>query len=202
MGHGAHFLADLVIVLGAAAVATVLFHALRLPLVLGYILAGLIIGPHVPVPLVADPALVGALSELGVILLMFSIGTELDLGKLARVGPQAGVTAAIEVGLMVTLGYLLGQTLVALDGDRASTETYVCARHLLLGAEQELAFAGRYLDQLECRDGQWKISHRRVVMDWCHRVAVDVERSGDAFGALSKGAQGEPDPSYELFGNL
>ncbi|MCA9676106.1 MAG: cation:proton antiporter, partial [Myxococcales bacterium] len=111
MGHGAHFLADLVIVLGAAAVATVLFHALRLPLVLGYILAGLIIGPHVPVPLVADPALVGALSELGVILLMFSIGTELDLGKLARVGPQAGVTAAIEVGLMVTLGYLLGQTL-------------------------------------------------------------------------------------------
>ena len=98
--------------------------------------------------------------------------------------------------------HLLGQTLIALDGDKASTETYVYARHLLLGAEQELAFAGRYLDQLECRDGHWKICHRRVVMDWCHRVAVDDERSGDTFGALSKGFQGEPDPSYDLFGSL
>ncbi|MEH6590451.1 MAG: nuclear transport factor 2 family protein [Halioglobus sp.] len=98
--------------------------------------------------------------------------------------------------------HLLGQTLIVLDGDKANTETYVFARHLLLGAEQELAFAGRYLDQLECRDGQWKISHRRVVMDWCHRVAVDDERSGDAFGALSKGAQGQSDPSYDVFGSL
>ncbi|MCB1691088.1 MAG: nuclear transport factor 2 family protein [Halioglobus sp.] len=98
--------------------------------------------------------------------------------------------------------HLLGQTLITLDGDRANSETYVYARHLLLGAEQELAFAGRYLDQLECRDGQWKIAHRRVVMDWCHRVAVDDERSGDAFGALSKGSNGVSDPSYDLFGTL
>jgi hypothetical protein len=98
--------------------------------------------------------------------------------------------------------HLLGQTFIALDGDKANTETYVCARHLLLGAEQELVYTGRYLDQLECRDGQWKIRHRRVVMEWCHRVAVDDERSSEAFGALSKGVQGEQDPSYNLFGKL
>ncbi|CAA0094842.1 putative protein [Halioglobus japonicus] len=97
--------------------------------------------------------------------------------------------------------HLLGQTLIELTGDSANTETYVYARHLLLGAEQELAFAGRYLDKMACRDGHWKILHRRVVMDWCHRIAVDDERSGDAFGSLSKGSQGESDPSYKLFGN-
>lgn len=97
--------------------------------------------------------------------------------------------------------HLLGQTLIEMDGDKANTETYVYARHLLLGADQELAFAGRYLDQLEYRDGQWKIRYRRVVMDWSHRVTVDDERSGDAFGVLSKGSQGESDPSYELFGS-
>ena len=98
--------------------------------------------------------------------------------------------------------HLLGQTLVEMNGDKANTETYVYARHLLLGAEQELAFAGRYLDKLEYRDGLWKIFHRRVVMDWSHRVSVDDERSGDAFGALSNGSQGESDPSYDLFGNV
>jgi SnoaL-like protein len=97
--------------------------------------------------------------------------------------------------------HLLGQTLIELDGDSANTETYVYARHLLLGAKQELAFAGRYLDQLQCRDGRWKISHRRVVMDWCHRVAVEDERTGDAFGSLSKGSARASDPSYDLFGN-
>lgn len=47
------FLQNLTIVLATAAVAAVLFQKLRLPVVLGYIIAGLIIGPHVPIPLVA-----------------------------------------------------------------------------------------------------------------------------------------------------
>lgn len=111
MGPASHFLADLVTVLGVAAVTTVLFHWLRQPVVLGYVLAGLIIGPHVSIPLVADARLISTLSELGVILLMFSIGIELDLRKIARIGPQAGLTALIEVGMMVSLGFLLGQLL-------------------------------------------------------------------------------------------
>jgi monovalent cation:H+ antiporter-2, CPA2 family len=105
--HG-EFLTDLLIVLGTAAVTTVVFQALRQPVALGYILAGLLIGPYVPIPLVADAALVATLSELGVILLMFSIGLEFSIRTIAKVGLPAGMTAALEVGLMVSLGYLIG----------------------------------------------------------------------------------------------
>ena len=76
------FLVALTIVLGVAAVTTVVFQRLRQPVVLGYILAGLIVGPHVPIPLVADREIVQTLSELGVILLMFSLGLEFSLRKL------------------------------------------------------------------------------------------------------------------------
>jgi CPA2 family monovalent cation:H+ antiporter-2 len=103
---GSRVLIELVVVLGTAAVITVLFQALRLPVVLGYILAGLLIGPYVPVPLVANPHLVHVLSELGVILLMFTIGLELRLSTIARVGLPAALTALFEVGLVVAIGTL------------------------------------------------------------------------------------------------
>ena len=54
MHEATGFLGDLAIVLCVAAVTTVLFQRLRLPVVLGYLLAGLIVGPHVPLPLFAD----------------------------------------------------------------------------------------------------------------------------------------------------
>jgi CPA2 family monovalent cation:H+ antiporter-2 len=105
------FLVALTVVLGVAAVTTVLFQRLRQPVVLGYILAGLIVGPHVPVPLVADVAVVQTLSELGVILLMFALGLEFSLGRLARVGPTAGITAVVQSSLVLWLGFLVGRLL-------------------------------------------------------------------------------------------
>ena len=104
-----HFLDDLMIILGVSAIFTVVFQKLRQPLVLGYILAGLAVGEHTPGVRVHDEALVHALSELGVILLMFSIGIEFSIRKIARVGLTAGLTALLEVGLMISLGYLVGQ---------------------------------------------------------------------------------------------
>lgn len=103
------FLRDLAIVLCTAAVTTVLFQRLRLPVVLGYVLAGMIVGPHIPIPLVADPQTVETLAELGVVLLMFSIGLEFSLRKLARVGGPALLIAAIEVSAMLWLGYLVAR---------------------------------------------------------------------------------------------
>lgn len=105
------FLVALTIVLGVAAVVTVLFQRLRQPVVLGYILAGFIIGPNVPIPLVADRQIVQTLSELGVILLMFSLGLEFSLGKLLKLGPTAGLTALLQSSLMVWLGFVCGQFL-------------------------------------------------------------------------------------------
>jgi monovalent cation:H+ antiporter-2, CPA2 family len=105
------FLLALTTVLGVAAVTTVVFQRLHQPVVLGYILAGFIIGPNVPIPLVADRKIVETLSELGVILLMFSLGLELSLGKLFKLGPRAGLTALMESSLMVWLGFVTGQLL-------------------------------------------------------------------------------------------
>jgi monovalent cation:H+ antiporter-2, CPA2 family len=108
--HGAHaFLAALATVLGVAAATTILFQRLGQPVVLGYLIAGLIIGPHVPIPLVADADTVETLSELGVILLMFSVGLELRVRALVRMGPTAGTTALVQCSLMVWLGFLTGR---------------------------------------------------------------------------------------------
>lgn len=110
---GSRVLVELVLVLGTAAVVTVVFQALKLPVVLGYVLAGLLIGPHVeyPVPLVANAGLVHVLSELGVILLMFTIGLEMPLSAIARVGMPAALTALFEVGLVIAIGTLVATLL-------------------------------------------------------------------------------------------
>ena len=108
--HDPHeFLRALTIVLCVAAVTTVVFQRLRQPVILGYILAGLLIGPHVPSPLVADSSVVRTLSEIGVILLMFSLGLEFSLRKLVQVGPTAALTAVVETSLMMWLGFSVAQ---------------------------------------------------------------------------------------------
>lgn len=103
-----HFLPSLALVLCVAAVTTVLFQRLHQPVVLGYVLAGLLIGPHVPIPLIGDPHVVETLSELGVVLLMFSLGLEFSIRKLLSVGP-AGLTAIIETSFMAWLGFVTGR---------------------------------------------------------------------------------------------
>ncbi len=111
MHGGLDVLAGLAAVLGVAAVTTVVFQRLRQPVVLGYLLAGLIVGPHVPVPLVADPRVVSTLSELGVVLLMFSLGIEFSLRKLVALGPTAGTTAVVEMSLVLWLGFTAARLL-------------------------------------------------------------------------------------------
>ena len=103
------FLVALTIVLGVAAVTTVLFQRLKQPVVLGYILAGFLIGPNFPFPLFADRRVVETLSEVGVILLMFSLGLEFSLGKLVKLATTAGLTALLQASLMMWLGFLVGQ---------------------------------------------------------------------------------------------
>src|SRR5690349_2289164 len=104
------FLQDLAVVMIIAAVVTVLFRQLKQPVVLGYILAGVIIGPHTPpFPLVSDQHTIETLSELGVIFLMFSLGLEFSLRKLREVGATAFIAALLEILLMVWVGYHLGR---------------------------------------------------------------------------------------------
>jgi CPA2 family monovalent cation:H+ antiporter-2 len=108
--HGpSNVLEDLAIVLCVAAVTAVLFRRLRQPVVLGYLIAGLIVGPHVPIPLFADRSRIHALADLGVTLVMFSVGLELSVRRLLRVVPAAGVTGVLQISTMMSLGYFIGQ---------------------------------------------------------------------------------------------
>ena len=103
------FLANLALVLCVAALTSLIFQRLRQPVVFGYLVAGMIIGPHIPIPLVADEQMVHAFSELGVVLLMFSIGLEFNLRKLIAVGGPASVVAIVQATTLIGLGYLIGR---------------------------------------------------------------------------------------------
>ena len=103
-------LSDLAVVMIIAAITTILFHRMRQPVALGYIVAGVIIGPHTPpFTLVRNEDVVRALGQLGIVLLMFSLGLEFSLRKLTRVGMSAFGAAALEIALMIWIGYELGR---------------------------------------------------------------------------------------------
>jgi monovalent cation:H+ antiporter-2, CPA2 family len=104
------FLEDLAMVLCVAAVTTIVFQKIRQPVLVGYLVAGMIVGPNVPV-LFADPDRIHTMAELGVILLMFALGLEFSVRKLIRLGPTAGFITSVQVGFMIWLGYLVGRAL-------------------------------------------------------------------------------------------
>jgi CPA2 family monovalent cation:H+ antiporter-2 len=108
--HAADFIQDLAVIMLVAGMVTILFHRLRQPVVLGYIVAGVILGPHTPpFQLIQDEHTIKVLAELGVVFLMFSLGLEFSLKKLAKVGATAIVAALAEIVLMVWVGYWIGQ---------------------------------------------------------------------------------------------
>lgn len=92
-----------------AAIVTILFRQFKQPVVLGYILAGVIIGPHTPYLMIGDKHNIETLSELGVIFLMFSLGLEFSLRKLKEVGSTALIAAVMEIVVMIWLGFQIGR---------------------------------------------------------------------------------------------
>ena len=108
--HAISFIQDLAVIMLVAGVVTILFHRLRQPVVLGYIVAGFIIGPHTPpFGLIHDEDTIKTLAELGVIFLMFCLGLEFSLRKLFKVGATAFIAAFLEIILMIWIGYEIGR---------------------------------------------------------------------------------------------
>ena len=100
---------DLAVILGVAGLVSLVFQKIRQPVVLGYLIAGMIIGPYTPPhELVSDIPNLQTLSELGVIFLMFSLGLEFSFHKLKRVGFSASATGLAEVFFMLVLGLATG----------------------------------------------------------------------------------------------
>ena len=93
-----------------AGLVAIVFGKLKQPIVLGYILAGFLVGPHMPYFFtVADMESIDVWSEIGIIVLMFGLGLEFNLHKLLSTGRTAVITALTEVVGMLLIGYFTGQ---------------------------------------------------------------------------------------------
>lgn len=103
---------DLALILITAGVTTVVFKWLKQPLVLGYIVAGFLIGPHFTYfPVVEDPTSVETWSEIGMVFLLFAIGLEFSFKKLKKVGGPGAIMVLTELIIMFTTGFLVGKLL-------------------------------------------------------------------------------------------
>ena len=109
MSENLRLVSDLALILTSAGVVTVIFKLLKQPLVLGYLVAGFLVGPHLHIfPTVTDTATVEAWSEIGIIFMMFAVGLEFSFKKLMSVGSKAFITAFLGILGMIGVGALLG----------------------------------------------------------------------------------------------
>ena len=124
MGHLPDLIKDLALILIAAGFVTILFKWLKQPVVLGYIVAGFMAGPHFEkfledligihtgnvvyylqqMPSVTDMENITTWAEIGVIFLLFALGLEFSFKKLIQVGGTASIATLINMGSMIIIG--------------------------------------------------------------------------------------------------
>ena len=105
-------ISDLALILILGAIATVVFKMLKQPIVLGYIVAGFLASPHFSLlPSVVVEANIEFWAQIGIIVLLFSLGLEFSFKKLVDVGGSAILTALIIVLGMMSLGFIVGKFL-------------------------------------------------------------------------------------------
>ena len=103
---------DLALILVTAGITTVIFKWLKQPVVLGYIIAGFLIGPNFEwFPVINDHTSVETWSEIGMVFMLFGIGLEFSFKKLKKVGGTVGITALTELVTMCVVGFSLGKLL-------------------------------------------------------------------------------------------
>ena len=104
-----HLVTDLALILISAGVTTILFKWLKQPLVLGYIVAGFLVGPHFNLfPTITQTAVISEWSEIGIIFLLFALGLEFSFKRLFQVGSTAFITAGVEIITVFLAGFLTG----------------------------------------------------------------------------------------------
>ncbi|HEY8327823.1 MAG TPA: cation:proton antiporter [Rhodanobacter sp.] len=157
--HEIGFIRDLAVVMIVAGATTILFQRMRQPVLLGYILAGVLIGPHTPGVLVGDPRAIDDISNLGVVLLMFTLGLEFSVRKLREVGIGVLAAAVAEVGLMLWIGYGIGglfgwtgMDALFLGAIISLSSTMVATRTLAEGGQRHQPFAQLVVGLLVAED--------------------------------------------------
>ncbi len=116
------FLINMAIVIAVAATIIILFNRLKQPLILGYLVAGMVAGPFVisaqytvgsegSQTVISAQPVIEMLARLGIVLITFSIGLEFSLKQLRKIGVTVIAAAALEIALMIGIGYQLGRAL-------------------------------------------------------------------------------------------
>ncbi|HYT05027.1 MAG TPA: cation:proton antiporter [Gemmatimonadales bacterium] len=103
-------LQDLAVIFAVSLLVILLFHRLKLPALPGFIVAGVLVGPNA-LGLVSDVHQVESLAEVGVILLLFTIGIEFSLGRQREIGRQVVVGGGLQIGLTVGAATLAARAL-------------------------------------------------------------------------------------------
>ena len=112
MSHIPSLISDLAVILILAGIVTILFKWLKQPVVLGYIVAGILAGPSIEImPTVTNMESIRIWADIGVIFLLFALGLEFSIKKLLKVGGTAIIGAITILTGMMTLGYLIGTML-------------------------------------------------------------------------------------------
>jgi CPA2 family monovalent cation:H+ antiporter-2 len=149
----AGLLVTLVFALGVAVGGAVLAAWLGQSVILGYILAGVVIGPYTP-GFVGDPAAVKALADIGIILLMFTIGVHLSVRDLARAGTVALVGGVAQVFVTLVIGYAVGIALA-----------WPFAQALFFGAVIAIS-SSAVLSKIIEEHGDGDSAHGRIALAW------------------------------------
>src|SRR5918999_5624642 len=105
---------DIALILIAAFLGGVVAQRLGLPLILGYILAGVLVGPNTGGPTVGETEEIELLAEIGVALLLFTVGLHFPLGELAPVRRIALLGTPVQMALTIAFGYGVGSLVLDL----------------------------------------------------------------------------------------
>lgn len=109
MSEELNLVRDLALILISAGIFTIISKALKQPLILGYIVAGFIVGPHMGLfPTVAGTETIEQWSEIGIIFLLFALGLEFSFKKLIKIGGSALIVAATQCIGMFIVGIIVG----------------------------------------------------------------------------------------------
>jgi CPA2 family monovalent cation:H+ antiporter-2 len=127
---------DLAVVTIIASVVAFLFYKLKQPMIIGYLIAGIIIGPYT-LNLIGQTQYLSVFAEIGVVLLLFTIGLEFPIRKLRTIGKVVIGVSGIEIALMIMISWLVGVTLgwgfydtLFLGAALASSSTTIIAKVL------------------------------------------------------------------------
>ena len=154
------FISDLALILISASLVTLVFKRLKQPLVLGYIVAGFLAGPHMPyTPSVSDMSSIHTWADIGVIFLMFTLGLEFSFKKIVKMGIGPVIAACSVMFCMMSVGNMVGHlfgwgsmNILFLGGMLAMSSTTIIYKAFDdLGLRQQ-KFAGEVLSVLILED--------------------------------------------------